>query len=254
MITYESKRLFKKGDLLSKYSESSYINKTGHIIRPNELTYLASGENSSIWKYENEAFKIFFSDCLRFALDNETYKIMKDLPLKRTIKAKDSYSEYTEKPNYESFAAYIMDFQEEKEISLFDMPTATFLENIRLIEEDGILLAKNGIEMHDLKVENSIINQTNELYLLDTDMYKLCYFQSKEYTANKNKIEINWLIKSAINSLLEQESSRNINLAALKKIQTIFSNRLDDLDSSRELEKLFNNYENPKEYFLSLKK
>lgn len=59
MLSARDKKRLIEGSLLSDYENSDYINKEGNIIKAHELSFLGAGENSSVWKYKNNAFKIF---------------------------------------------------------------------------------------------------------------------------------------------------------------------------------------------------
>lgn len=252
MLRKINKKQIKKGDLLSQYSDNSFINDKGKIISPKELTFLGAGENSSVWKYKEAAFKIFFAECRPYALTYETYSEMKNLPLNRTLQARELYSEIFDESSHK-LDAYVMDYHEEINVSLLDIPTQTLLKNIELMEEDSRVLAENAILMMDRNIENSIINNFYELYFSDIDMYKKS-FQTESDILNSNKIEINWFLKQYFIKEVEKlkELTKDEIKFAVFQIFELFKSPMYS-KSSEILEDLFSKYEHPKEYFLSIR-
>lgn len=266
MLKKKEKEILKKGELLSTYTTDSFRNRKGKIITADELSFLGAGQNSSVWKYKDKdkdkisAFKIFFSDRRGFGLLDGTYLRMQKLPLQRILNAKDAYECITDtSKKYYWLDAYLMDYIEMlKNISILDVPTLIFLENIRLLEEDIKILSENKIKMLDISPENSILNSNYELYLCDTDMYENVYSSDVEVEEiiMRNKIEFTGFIKKYLAKALK-DLEVNGDLSRDDCIREIFQidrYRSLELDTYNGLEELFGNYETPKEYFLSMRK
>ena len=129
---------------------------------------------------------------------------------KKNFKAKDVYSEIINQSKYSSLDAYLMDFQRKNNKSLLECPTQSFLENIKLLEEDCQMLSENALTMEDIKPENSILNNDFELYLSDIDMYQVTYNLPESDILYKNKINLNYFFKEYILALLENLEELNI--------------------------------------------
>lgn len=261
MFERKDRDRLKKDDVLLFYFNTSFVNKEGKVINANELTFIGAGENSSIWKYKNKAMKIFFSDCYHWSLSYDSYLRMKNLPLKRILNAKDSYYECTNQPIvYEKPNAYIMDYVEEDIVaSLLDIPTSNLLRDTQLLEEDAKILAANSMKMVDVKMYNSIISKDYELFFSDTDLYRIDNKHTEEEILDKNFDKIYWFFKTYLAKELEDlEFSHKINseeyTKALGKVYELLDPKLTESKVHNNLEKLFSNYETPKEYFLSLRK
>lgn len=259
--SYESNRL-KIGDLLSVYCDCSFVNREGKVINANELSFIGAGCNSSVWKYISadtpSALKIFFDDTRHWSLKYDCYEIMKDLPLERTLKGKDSfYQDDNTLITYEKIDAYIMDYiNSRNNNSLLDMPTSIFLENIQLLEKDVEILAENRINTEDVKIENSIISQSYELFFSDTDLYNINYSCSKDIILKRNKTDIVWFILSYMKMELGSlgDFTRNEYWDKFDEIYDILYFKLSKEAIHESLERVFSQYECPKEYFLSKKK
>lgn len=258
----KDKKNLKEGTFLSDYSTDLFINKEGKIIYPDELTFIGAGENSSVWKYKNDALKIFFEDRLKWALAYDSYTRIKNLSMNRIIKAKDSFYECnTSYINHYKLDAYLMDYIEKiNKINILEIPTSLLLKNIYLLEEDTELLSKNCIKMRDIKIENSIINSNYELFFSDIDMYECIFSSNTENILLENKIELNFFFKKYIAKSLEklvavnELTSEEYNMLVFKLYNTLTSFKVEKQSIYHSYEKLFGNYEMPKEYFLSYKK
>ena len=157
--------------------------ENGETIYGRELSYLGKGLNSTVWKYEcggkEYAIKIFFDIGLSCALSLDVYKVMRNLPIKNTLKALETLKVINDNENENAkrrrYYAYIMEYlEEQKNSSIVDMPTSILLENTSILESDAEILAKNNIVMQDLKTENTIFNKTNSMfYISDVDMFQL---------------------------------------------------------------------------------
>lgn len=265
MLEKELRKILVIGESLSSYSDKTYISKEEKNIKPDELSLIGMGHNYSVWKYKDKneinALKIFFSDSRRFSLSYDCYGTMKNLPLKRTIKAKETFYESTCKPIVsDKLDAYTMDYIEElKDMSLLEIPTSILVENVKLLEEDVKILAENGVGMGDVSIDNSILNKKLELFLSDIDMYRVDKCSSEECILKRNKIELNYFIKSYFESELERLemdkvfTRKEYNLAILQLYASLIG-KTSEIEIYKSLEKLFSNYETPKEYFLSLRK
>lgn len=256
-MTKKEAKSIKLGEKLSKFTNKEFVNEQGKIIKADELIFIGKGENSSVWKYEKAdeiyAFKIFFEACKRFSLKNESCERLKKVELQRIINVVDGfYEKNTDSLSRKELDAYLMTYLvEEKEQFLINMPTSILLENAQLLEEDAHLLAENGIQMGDIKMQNSIILQNYELFFTDVDMYEVNYLLTKKEIFENNKIEIKFFFKRY---LLEELATLKIltNEEFQKVVSKIYSlQRLNELKVREYLEEMLGGYETPKEYFLS---
>lgn len=238
------------------------IDENDRIIKKEELSYIRSGGNAHVWKYqdgeESKAVKIFFSTGKPFSLKWKEYKKMKKLSLSNIVKAKTVFYSMEpeileEKKKERNFDGYIMDYIDKEDTSLFDMETSLFLQNMENLDKDAALLAQNHIMMRDLKIENSIINQKDHmLYLLDIDMYKKYELLSKNMLLYKNYHRLILLLQSIF--IFEITNEKEINATQKKKILNFIRQSFFTLDENtfiKQIEKLNIREKNMKTYFLS---
>jgi len=111
----------------------------------------------------------------------------------------------------------------------------------------------------DIKTENSIINSKYELFFSDIDMYTVAYSLSEKEVLKNNKIELLYFFKRYLAQELEDLEMTGVLTSeehekAISKVFETFRLESSNLETSNCIEKLFVNYDSPKEYFLSMRK
>lgn len=235
--------------------------ENGKIIYGRELSYLGSGENSTVWKYEQDskkyAVKIFLLGGLMYALDLDVYWKMKKIPLKNTLKALEILKVINDGVGAKTrqYYAYIMEYlEEQKNYSIVDMPTSMLLENASILESDAKLLAQNNIVMRDGKMENSIFNKANSmLYISDIDMFEIRHVDifSKERISCEELISCNYVeLQYIFYDFLIQYSSEHYNSVYNALFITLFLlDNTHEKTITEKLEDLFSPYDTPKQFF-----
>lgn len=150
----------------------------GQIIKKEELTYIGSGENASVWCYEKErqkyAIKIFYKGKGKYALSYSVYKAMKSLEFKNVIKASSLLYKVEETTIVkENFSAYKMEYLEKASSTILNMEMSLLLKNIEALEKDAKLLIENKILAKDVKPANTLIDKKKILHIIDIDMFRI---------------------------------------------------------------------------------
>lgn len=269
--------IYLEGEYIMFDLDNDYINSNGKIIRKEELSYISRGSNASVWKFksktdnslENMAFKVFFDHAYKNCLNFQTYEKLKKLPLKNIIKPNDIYYKLDNTFKSEKdFDAYTMLYLEEKkDILLSEISLDYLLENINSLENDIKILTEYNILMHDIKAKNSIIcSKDCKLYIIDVDMF-LCtdgidlsdiniYFSNYKVRKFNNLKENMYMLLSLIKAhflydidklpLNDNEKCRLRNFLYCYFVPDNIGNE----SISNMVEKLFEGYDSPKEYFL----
>jgi len=256
------------------YLDSDYINKDGKIIERDKLSYISRGSNASVWKYQVDdtldsmALKTFFPWTRKYCLNLKVYERMKDLPLKNIIVPKDIYYRLDNSSlSDEDFDAYLMNYIEKENKNLLsDISLEHLLQNIASLEDDINILTEHNILMDDIKFKNSIIcSRDLQLYITDIDMFS-CVDSTKlsdvdifysDYKTRKfnnlreNRYMLLLLIEyhfiNDIGSILSKEKKASIE----NFLYTYFSfDNLGNESITNHVEKLFQGYDSPKEYFI----
>lgn len=145
-----------------------YINNKLYDIDEEELEYrlIDSGEESNIYRFENEVYKIHKNNrCVKSKLDEETTKYLKQIKTNRIIMPKELIYD-----NYDNFIGYTLPYLEshQKEI-LNRMKASKMISEFKLLEEDLIILKNNYVDLEDFELYNFIVN--TGLYIIDPGSY-----------------------------------------------------------------------------------
>lgn len=255
-LTLEKAKELKRGIL------KNYVGRDGSFIESDMLDYLGHGENSSVWKIRKDdkdyAFKVFFDGRYQYALDYEAYIKMKDLDLKKVIKAEEIYcteDRAENQKNFFCFNAYLMQFLENNDdLNLLEMPIEKIIENMRLLEDDARMLASEKIVMDDVKVGNSIFNKNDEmLYITDIDMFQYWRKQTPDFILRYNYRAILYLFREhLLNSIIKNEEFTNEEKCQYFSLlrSEISSKDGQILLPSQRFEKVFFKEETPKKHLL----
>lgn len=233
-----------------------FVDEEGLVIPSNELEFLSSGANGSVWKWNDgnhiRVVKSFFDGRYHLSLPLDICLIMQKLnfinlpniysPLRRSNKLNDSYD------------AYLMEyFDGIGSVKLNELPSNNLILSIEQIEEDSKNLADHQIMIFDVKPNNSVVTRDDlMLHFVDLDLYKK--------VSNKSYEELLYIQYKMILSFLSMGFRRDIQnddtfsitdkqkiAAFLQQYFSCFTNY--SLSPRERVEILFSNVDNPKQYF-----
>ena len=130
--------------------------------------YIDEGKESCVYKFGNEALKIYRPTCDKNRLNESSAdilshysSIMKRILLPKRLVYDDGYN----------FCGYTTDFiYRASTENLPKMKMEKFLSEINLLKEDVTFLGENGISVDDLFIGNTIYN--GDIYLIDPGSYQ----------------------------------------------------------------------------------
>ena len=160
-----------------------YINNKKYELDDKKMnnSFVASGFEADVYKFNNLVFKIYKEICLKYRLNEKTAKYLSDIPTKRILLPKDII--YNE--NYE-FYGYTMKYITptlKDEIS--NMSVDKLLSELLIIKKDLLLLKDNNVFIDDLCDSNFIFNKG--IYFIDPGSYEINKKRSKEYVEIINR-------------------------------------------------------------------
>lgn len=236
-----------------------FVGADGLVIPSNELKLLNYGANGSVWKWDDgfhtQAVKSFFDGRYRLSLPLDICLIMQKLnfinlpniysPLSRSNKSGDSYD------------AYLMEYFNELDgAKLTELPSHNLILSIEQIEEDSKNLAEHQIVMFDVKPGNSIVTQEDlMLHFVDLDLYKKVSDKSyEELLGIQQKMIMSFLSMKFRKDIQSDDTFSIINKQRIVSfLRQYFSFSTNYTLSPREqVENLFSNVDNPKQYFKKL--
>lgn len=241
-----------KNKLLVKPS-FELISSSGEKISGDRLSFLGSGVNSSVWKYEKDdieyALKIFFRNFYECALHYEVYKIVRELSFKNIVKALDIFKINDKSiSDYSKYDAYLMNYLNEvKNYSILEMPVSLLVENIYNLEEDAKLLSDNNILMRDVCAENTIFSKDSSMInISDIDMFSKDN-ENYDILLQKN----NKIILLLFREILKSSVSKEYCTYKYNKFlyNYLFPDNVLSNPTSKRIEKLFSSYDKPNDFF-----
>lgn len=255
----DSDKFFKQEKFQSWEIKPSFnlVRENGNLLLGRELSYYGRGQNSTVWKWECDgtkyAVKIFFDIAFSCALQKDTYKVMKNLPLKNTLKALDTLKVVNSSGDVvNEYGAYLMEFLEERKgYSIVEMSTPKLIENAKFLELDAKLLAQNRIVMQDVKKENTIFNKEDSmLYLSDIDMFYVSYDELSNGVLSDIVRSNNIELRFAFYEFLARYSSEHYHAIYNDFLESFFfRDTTHGKAVADKLDYLFSSYDTPKQFF-----
>ncbi len=244
---------------LSSYLKCEFIGReTTKKINSDEMFFVGKGENATVWRYldgnEEKALKLFFKDKELYRLKYNVYLRMKNLFLERIVKALEIFDIFKENEDESVIDSYSMKYLKSSNILLSDLSISQLLENVYILEHDAQVLADNKIMMHDIKIDNSIIEENSKLYLTDIDMFKVCDNLKTDSIYKENRGTILYLLKEYfirnIKNMHFNDTKENYLVSMMRYSFTTYFLYEKGMPITDILEKTFQGYETPKQYFL----
>ena len=245
---------------LLQIPKTNFIGDDGWIINGSELEYMDEGTNATIWKYsrlgQKYAFKVFKEGRHSYSLNYNVYEVMKNLPLRNIAKPLEGYiKEDTTRSRW--IDAYLMEFIDKgnfEPITEFSMEN--IITNVHNFDYNAEVLSDSGITMFDVGVRNSIIDKEHKINLTDIDMYFINVNCQNDYILQYNRSILANLLRYYFKKSLEIDNDFNELEVKLLNQELEGYFRMDEFQSetvSSKVERLFGNYETPKQYFLQRK-
>ncbi len=103
--------------------------------------------------------------------------------------------------------------------NILNMPKIKVINNLKIINEDVLLLGEHKVELHDIGTHNSLI-KNNKLYFIDPGFYKTSKDRTKEEVHKNNEYMMTGYIKDLITYIYESCAYEN-NPEKRKKIRQL---------------------------------
>ena len=211
-----------------------FIDDVVYEFTQEELDYMYIGEGveSNVYRLNDEVFKIHKNDRqIKFKLDEETAKYLSNIKTKRIIMPKKII--YDVKSN---FCGYTLPYLESYQKAILRRKKMDeIVEELKLIEQDLILLKEHNVDLEDFTLDNFIVNRG--LYMIDPGSYKVSK-DDKKYTEIVNKQKylefmINEVFPIAVR--LNKKQKRELsNYIGGEYISEIFDHNYEEDDTLRK--------------------
>ena len=148
-----------------------------------EYRHIAEGTESNVYRFRDEVFKIYKDNrVLKSKLDEKSAKYMKNIKTKRIIMPKRLIYDRND-----NFCGYTLPYLDNCQKSILKRKKMTDIINeLKLIEDDLLLLKEKSIDLEDFTLDNFIVNKG--LYIIDPGSHEVSTYDKRLLeTINKHR-------------------------------------------------------------------
>lgn len=129
--------------------------------------YLGRGCEAKVYKYKDEALKIYRPHCIKLRLDEDSALELTRIDTERILLPRKLIYDC----DTGAFIGYTTRFIYKTKIaSIFDMEIGNLVSEVNLLRSEAVKLADSGVIITDFNINNTIFN--NGIYLVDPGSYK----------------------------------------------------------------------------------
>jgi len=178
-------------------------------------------------------YRISEDECLKVyksvgSVNKEILEYIRNLHLKNYY---EIYNFYNNKQG--NFKAHTMRYYESENIDILTMPTEYTLDNLSGILKSVNTLTQNSIQIEDSHTEN-VIMDSNNITIIDTDLYTFNRFFTKEQLQFKNIQKLEYLFSELYVEAITDYHSEYKDYKGVLLIRELFK-----LYTQREIEKIY---------------
>ena len=151
-----------------------------------EESYISEGKEGIVYRYGDKALKIYKEFCNKGRLDEDETLILSEISTKRVLLPRDLiYGE-----DRVTFRGYATKFIEKQGIDkIIDMNIMQFVDELDIINEDLITLAKNKVYVYDFVGDN--IFYDGNIYFGDPGSYTILESMPFDFVSRNNNYNLN---------------------------------------------------------------
>lgn len=194
-------------------------NKTLSTNEIRHLSKIAQGKNGDIYRYRNDALKIFKDG--QPPIDEKTARYLQDITTNRILLPKKLLFYNA------AFRGYTLKLITKKGISRKIVNTGRdeLLFGLEAIEEDAEVLSRKRVLLNGISPKNTIFN--GELYLSDPSKYTIFQTADPEELEKINKYQLQLLLIELISGELNRLNYSQKQIKNLKEILSLRDNEED---------------------------
>lgn len=182
-------------------------------ITGKRLTKIGNGTTGNVYRYKNQALKIFNPD-KELPIDIETASYLASISTSRVLLPKNLLF-YNHKLRGYTYKLV----SKKKTMPLINLPKDVLIGNIAILERDVERLSRKKVLLNGISPENSIFN--GHIYLTDPSRYSVLDLFSTEELEKLNKYQLHLLLTSLIITDMRKGFFDNSQEAQLKELLDI---------------------------------
>lgn len=194
-----------------------YLDEEKINFEKDDYSYLNEGLEAEVYRYKDLTLKFYKEKSQKMVIDRELVEYLKTIDTKRYLLptatiTDDSYC----------FLGYAAPFKQHYQ-TINNMSFDKFIDEVKFLEEDTLLLSEKGIDVEDLSYSNTIYN--GSIYLIDPGSFMLSVKNKSLSRENLDKLNtyiIEELLGNSLSKSLSKKKKNEI-LSSMKEMLRLSS-------------------------------
>lgn len=172
-----------------------YIVNNKEIDIPTLKKPFGKGSEGEVYKIGDTLYKIYYPSALYESYGNKEFhhKYLMPIETKQIILPRDPI--YTQDRDYVGYTTPLIPGNQKKKTGISQMPSADFIKNLQILENDFDILSQNYVLAADVSTINYIFNsENNTMNIIDPGRYRHHTLERKESYQTQNNAQLKKLI------------------------------------------------------------
>lgn len=165
----------------------------------NDYNYLDEGLEAEVYRYKNLALKFYKEKSQKMVIDKELVEYLKTIDTKRYLLPTATITD-----DSACFLGYATLFKQHYQ-TINNMAFDKFIDEVKFLEEDTLLLSEKGIDIEDLSYDNTIYD--GSIYLIDPGSFRLSVKNKSLSRENLDKLNT-YIIEELLGNSLSKSLSK----------------------------------------------
>lgn len=187
-----------------------YLNGKEIFFEKDADNYLNEGCEAEVYIYKDLVLKFYKERSIKTGIDKEMVEYLKLIKTKRYLLPIASITNEISK-----FLGYATKFMQHYQ-TMYSMAFMKFVDELKLLEEDTLLLSENKVDIDDLTYNNTIYN--GSLYITDPGSFILDPKSESLSASNLQKLNT-YIVEELLENSLSKPLSRNKKIEIAKDIK-----------------------------------
>ena len=187
-----------------------------------EHSYLDEGCEAEVYIYKDLVLKFYKERSIKISIDKEMVDYLRTIKTKRYLLPIASITNEISK-----FLGYATEFKQHYQ-TMSSMMFDKFIDEVKFLEEDTLLLSEKGVDIEDLSYDNTIYN--GSIYLIDPGSFKISMENKSLPRENLDKLNT-YVIEELLGNSLSKSLSKKKKTEMLNSIKEMLKSSSYELIS-----------------------
>lgn len=199
-----------------------YLNGKEIFFEKDADNYLNEGCEAEVYIYKDLALKFYKERSIKTGIDKEMVEYLKLIKTKRYLMPVGCITSYSYK-----FLGYATEFKQHYQ-TISSMMFDKFIDEVKFLEEDTLLLSEKGVDIENLSYDNTIYN--GSIYLIDPGSFKISMENKSLPRENLDKLNT-YVIEELLGNSLSKSLSKKKKTEMLNSIKEMLKSSSYELIS-----------------------